>query len=88
MKDVRPRTLEARSTKSQSNQVWIAAFERTTPAIDVSQLALGEEQVVGVYSGFSVVLPGGEHYESTAGVSGKGGNQMDHTYRRDPQRER
>ena len=88
MKDIRPQTLEGRSTKSQSNQVQIVAFEGTSPAIDLSQPASGEEQAVRVYSGFSAVLPGGEHYKNTAEMSGKGSNQVYHTYRRSPRKEK
>lgn len=52
------------------------------------QPASREGQAVGIYGMFLVALPGGELYENTTGVSGKGGNRIDCTYRRRPRKDK
>ena len=81
-------TGEAGPTKPRPNQTQVAAFERTISAMNSLHSASCRGQGIGVYSGFSISLPGGELYENTAGASGKGRNRMECTYRRYSQKEK
>ena len=88
MRDILSPTLEARSVKPGSNQTRIAAFERSISVIDSPQFVSRRGKVTGVRNAFPIARPGGEHYKNAFRAGGKGGNQLDCMYRRNPRKEK